>query len=314
MIDQRLLAVQSESPSHPLRSIPLDARRLSYFLAIVEAGSVTKAAAELHVAQPSLSQALRSLERELGAELFHRIGRGLQLSDAGRALVGPARQALLALEQARDAVHEVADLHVGTLDVAALPTLAVDPLARLLGEFRQQLPRITVSVSSPENAAEASALVREGECEIGLAHLPVPDDGLLTTQLSTQQLLLVLPPDTPLPDGGSMSLSLLAGFPLVLSPPATSTRVLLEQALEAAGVTPRVAIETESREAIVPLVLEGAGAALLPAPLAHEAERRGALVRSARPRIAREIGLIRRPGPLSPAAGAFVELALARAR
>jgi DNA-binding transcriptional LysR family regulator len=286
----------------------LDSRRLSYFLAIVQAGSVTKAAAELRVAQPSLSQALRALEHELGTELFDRVGRGLRLTDAGRALVGPGRQALLALEQARDAVHKVSELETGTLALAALPTLAVDPLASLLGKFTSELRGISVSVRSPENAAEASALVREGECEIALAHLPAPDDGLLTTELSTQQLLLVLPPNTPLPDGSSLSLTQLADVPLVLSPRATSTRVLLEQALEAAGVTPRIAIETESREAIVPLVLAGAGAALLPAPLAREAERRGAVVRSARPRIARQIGLIRRPGPLSPAARAFVEL------
>jgi DNA-binding transcriptional LysR family regulator len=289
----------------------LDARRLSYFLAIVQAGSATKAAAELRVAQPSLSQALRALERELGTELFDRVGRGLRLTDAGRALVGPGRQALLALEQARDAVRQVSQLETGTLALAALPTLAVDPLAALLGRFTRELPGISVSVRSPENAAEASALVREGECEIALAHLPAPDDGLLTTGLSTQQLLLVLPPNTPLADGSSLSLTQLADVPLVLSPRATSTRVLLEGALEEAGVTPRVAIETESREAIVPLVLAGAGTALLPAPLAREAERRGALVRSARPRIARQIGLIRRPGPLSPAARAFVELALA---
>ena len=74
----------------------------------------------------------------------------------------------------------------------------------------------------------------------------------------------------------------LATTPLVVSPPGTSTRILLEQALTAVGVTPQIAVETAAREAIVPLVLAGAGAALLPAPLAREAQRRGATVRSAR--------------------------------
>jgi DNA-binding transcriptional LysR family regulator len=75
----------------------MDDRRLRYFLTVVEEGSVTSAARRLHVAQPSLSQALRALESELGAELFHRVGRGLRLSAAGEALIGPARQALRAI-------------------------------------------------------------------------------------------------------------------------------------------------------------------------------------------------------------------------
>ena len=72
----------------------MDQRRLEYFLAVVEEGGVTRAAGRLHVAQPSLSQALKTLEAELGLELFHRVGRRLRLSAAGEAFVGPARQVL----------------------------------------------------------------------------------------------------------------------------------------------------------------------------------------------------------------------------
>jgi LysR family transcriptional regulator, carnitine catabolism transcriptional activator len=86
--------------------------------------------------------------------------------------------------------------------------------------------------------------------------------------------------------------------------------MLLEQALAAVGVTPQIAVQTAAREAIVPLVLSGAGAALLPASLAEEARRRGATVRSARPRITRTVGLIHRQGPLSPAAAALLAIAV----
>jgi DNA-binding transcriptional LysR family regulator len=82
----------------------------------------------------------------------------------------------------------------------------------------------------------------------------------------------------------------------------------LEQALGAVGVTPQIAVETAAREAIVPLVLSGAGAALLPAPLAREAARRGAVVRPARPAITRQVGLIHREGVLSAAARAFLAI------
>jgi len=103
----------------------------------------------------------------------------------------------------------------------------------------------------------------------------------------------------------------LARTPLVVSPPGTSTRILLEQALSAVGVAPNIAVQTGAREAIVPLVLAGAGAALLPAPLAREARRRGAVVRTARPKITRTVGLIHRSSRLSPAAAAFLALAIA---
>jgi DNA-binding transcriptional LysR family regulator len=310
----------------------MDEKRLRYFLAVVEDESVTRAATRLHVAQPSLSQTLRALEGELGVELFHRVGRGLQLSAAGHALVGPAREVLSAIDAARDAVGEVA--LAGTLEIAALATLAVDPLAALIGRFRREYPGVTVRVQEPPSTAGVGAMVREGACELGLARLPLPRDDLHARELGSQELLFVLPPDTSLPgegastatpspahrrrrdgsvvllsDESALAAATLRDIPLVVSPPGTSTRMLLEQALEAVGVTPRIAVQTDAREAIVPLVLAGAGAALLPAPLAHEAGRRGAVVRAARPRIVRRIGLVHRNRRPSPAARAFLALA-----
>jgi LysR family carnitine catabolism transcriptional activator len=310
----------------------MNERRLRSFLAVVEEGGVTRAASRLHLAQPSLSQSLRALERELGIELFHRVGRGLRLTAAGEALIGPARQALRMLDAARAAVGEVAELTAGTLQIAALATLAVDPLSALIGRFRREHPGIVVRVREPDGAAAVSALVRTGECELGLAHLPLPREDLRTVELGDQELLFVLPPaGEPVgrgqgaagdpagrarrgarsPTPGALAPAALREVPLVVSPPGTSTRLLLEQALQAVDVIPRIAVETDAREAIIPLVLAGAGAALLPAPLALEAGRRGAVVRAARPRIVRRIGLVQRDGPLSPAARAFSALAAA---
>jgi LysR family carnitine catabolism transcriptional activator len=298
----------------------MDVRRLEYFLAIVDEGGMTKAARMLHIAQPSLSQSLGALERELGVALFDRAGRGMRLSAAGQALVGPARQALRSIQAAREAVVEVSELLAGTLEIAALPTLAVDPLADLVGRFRTDHPGVVVRVREAESAAGTSTLVRDGRCELGLAHLPLPQEGLRTVELGVQELLFVLAPSIEIAGemragvvaGGSpraISPVALARVPLIVTPPGTSTRILLDQAMEAAGVVPNVAVETDAREAIVPLVLAGAGGALLPAPLALEAQRRGALMWAAKPRIARRIGLIRRRGSLSPAARVFARLA-----
>ena len=103
-------------------------------------GGVTRAAGRLHVAQPSLSQALRALESELGVELFHRVGRGLRLSPAGEALLGPARQILRSIEEARGAMAGVRELETGTIEIAALATLAVDPMATLSVLPRTSIP------------------------------------------------------------------------------------------------------------------------------------------------------------------------------
>jgi LysR family transcriptional regulator, carnitine catabolism transcriptional activator len=287
----------------------MDERRLRYFLAVVEDGSVTGAAARLHVAQPSLSQALRAFETELGARLFHRVGRGLRLTAAGEALVGPARQVLRAVDEAREAVQGVSELRAGELEIAALSTLAVEPMAGLVGRFRAAHPGVRVRVLEPDTAAALEALVREGACELGATHLFLAPGGLMAVSLGEQELVFVLPPG---PEGtatGPLGPGELARTPLVVSPPGTSTRILLEQALEAIGVTPRIAVETAAREALVPLVLAGAGAALLPVSLAEEARRRGAVVRPASPRVTRPIGLVHRDAPLSAAARAFLELA-----
>jgi LysR family transcriptional regulator, carnitine catabolism transcriptional activator len=287
----------------------MDERRLRYFLTIVDEGSVTRAAARLHVAQPSLSQALRALENELGVELFHRVGRGLRLSAAGEALIGPGRQTLRAMDEARAAISGVLDLEAGTLEIAALATLAVDPLAPLVGRFRALHPGVEVRMVEAETTDGIHALVRDGRCELGAAQLSSPTPGLGMLSLGDQELLFVMPPQWGDAPARSLSPREMARTPLVVAPPGTSTRMLLEQALAGVGVAPQIAVETAAREAIIPLVLAGAGAALLPAPIAREAERRGAVIRAARPLISRPIGLIHRHGALSAAARTFMALA-----
>ena len=291
----------------------MDERRLRYFLTVVDEGGVTRAAERLHLAQPSLSQALRALEDELGAELFHRVGRGMRLSAAGEALVGPARQILRAADEARSAVGGVLELRTGTLEIAALATLAVDPMATLIGGFRERHPGVEVRVLEPESADGVRALVSDGACELGAAHLPIPGERLTAHPLGEQELLFVFPPQSAPESERALGARELARTPLVVSPPGTSTRILLEQALAAVGVMPQIAVQTAAREAIVPLVLAGAGAALLPARLAEEAQRRGAIARRARPVITRKVGLIHRPAPLSPAAREFLDLAVTTA-
>src|SRR3954470_19972801 len=150
----------------------MDLRQLEYVVAVVDHEGFTRAADALSVAQPSLSQGVRTLEKELGVELFHRLGRHVALTAAGEALLVPARRMLRDAEVARAAVAEVRGLVAGQLDLAALPTLAADPLAPLVGAFRSAHPGITVFVTEPEEGSAVSDLVRSGRVEVGFTDLP----------------------------------------------------------------------------------------------------------------------------------------------
>jgi LysR family transcriptional regulator, carnitine catabolism transcriptional activator len=286
----------------------VDARQLAAFLAVVEHGSVTHAAPAVHVSQPALSQTIRALEAELGTPLFHRVGRRLVLTAAGEALLAPARQVVRDLDMARRAVAAVGGIEGGTLDLVVLATLAVDPAAPLLGAFRRAHPDVAVRLIEPESTEDGLRRVRDGRAELALTDAE-REPGVVLHELDRQRHLLVLPPGQG-PRRRRVRAGDLVGLPFITTPPGTSSRRLLEQAH--AGTAPTVAVEAGPREAILPLVLAGAGVALLPASLAAEAAARGAEVRDVDPPVVRTVTLGHRDAALSPAAAAFVALATGR--
>ena len=286
----------------------MDARQLSAFLAVVEHGTVTRAAPAVHVSQPALSQTIRALEVELGTPLFDRIGRRLVLTAAGRALTGPARQVVRDLEMARRAVADVAGLTGGTLDAVVLPTMAVDPAAPLLGRFRRDHPAVQVRLLAADFTEDALAQVADGRAEVALTDAESAP-GLALHVLGEQAYQAVFPAGTAPGRRRTIPLAALAGIPFLTTPPGTSTRRLLDRAHTDAGLVPVIAVEAGPREAIVPLLVAGAGAALLPATLAAEAAALGADVRDLDPPVTRAVSLATRDATLSPAADAFVALA-----
>jgi DNA-binding transcriptional LysR family regulator len=284
----------------------MDSRRLGYFVAVVDHGGFTPAAKAVFVSQPALSLAVKELEAELGVPLFTRIGRRVALTAAGTALLGPARQILRDLETGRAAVAAVAGLAAGSLSLASLPTLAADPMARLVGEFRRHYPSVRVDLAAPEDSQDLLDLVETGQCELGLTDARDVPTTLQAFALGPQTLVFIHPPGTP-PRGPAHTD--LGQIPFVATPERTSTRQLLDERLAAEGIRPRLAVVTAQREAILPLVLAGAGAALVPDVVARLAETLGAVVvRPERPMV-RQLALVHRSGPLSPAAVRFCELA-----
>src|SRR5215470_9527939 len=146
----------------------MEIRQVDYVLAVIDQGSFTGGAESLDIAQPSLSEGVRRLETELGTRLFDRIGRRVVLTDAGRAFEGPARRMVRERALALEAVDSVRALDTGTLDVVSLPTLAVDPLAPLVGRFRLAHPGIVVRIAEPEQTASVEERVADGRSELGL--------------------------------------------------------------------------------------------------------------------------------------------------
>jgi DNA-binding transcriptional LysR family regulator len=316
--------------------------QVGHFLAIVDAGSFTRAAAAIPMAQPSLSLSIRNLERSLGTPLFDRSGGRVRLTAAGEAFLGPARQLQRDTALARAAVRAVAELEGGALDLVALPGLAIDPLAPLLGRFHSAHPGVAVRVLAAEDPAELVRLVRDGRAELGVTDLGVGDDpepaagdrfttrfvdhDLDVVALGGQDLLVAVPARGSAAsvwagpggagDGGPdrvprrLTRGELADLAWVVTPPGTSSRAALERAV---GGVPRIAVEVAQRDALPALVAAGAGAALLPrATLGPRAW--GCHLLEVDPPIRRSLGLVRRPGPASPAATALVELAAPRRR
>ncbi len=284
-------------------------RQLEYLVAVADHGTFTRGARSLHVSQPSLSHGVRALEAELGIDLFARLGRTVEMTAAGRQVIDAARQVLRDVADLTAAA-AVTTLTVGTLDLVALPTLAVDPLATLIGRFRTDHPGIVVRVHEPEDAADVERSVRTGRAELGLTDITIGGVGLTRIELFRQEIVAVSPPGSGI-DGGTLTARALARLPLIVTPVGTSTRRLLDRTLARDGLEPNIAVEINHREAIIPLVLAGAGSALLPIRLADDAARRGATIRPLRPALTRRVGLLHRTTRLSLAAQTMAELAIA---
>jgi len=283
----------------------MELRQVRYFLAVVDHGGMTRAAGALYVAQPTLSQAIGELERDLGTALFHRSGRGLVLTAAGETFVPSARRLLEDVDHARGAVRRVEELRAGRLTIAAPPMLGAAPLAHIAGEFRRRHPGPVLHVAAPGSSDAVAAAVRDGDCELGLVELPIASGGSLrVVELGELDIVLAVPVDLApsLPD--PVPVAALAEVPLIGPAASASARA----ALRAAGVPAAVTVEYASRRTVWRLVEYGAGAALVPRPRAPWAPV-GVVLRRVSPEIRQPIGMVTRRAALSRAAAAFLDTA-----
>lgn len=285
----------------------MDVRQLQYFLAVVDEGGVHAAAEKLFVAQPSVSQSLRALQRTLGAELFTRTGRRLQLTAAGEALVAPARQVLHWMELSRAHVEAVNGLRTGRLVVATMPSQAVDPLPTLIDRFVRKYPMVQISIRSAGTPQTVMALVRSGGVELGvMAVTETPDaEDLIVHPLAQQGFIVISSREANLPARGPLTYDQLEGQRLIIGQPGTGMRRVADQVIAANRSTVAV-VETEHREAILPMVLAGTGIAIIAEPWRALAREAGLVVHDLVTDERLEASVVHRDVDLSPAARAFL--------
>lgn len=288
----------------------MDVRQLQYFLAVVDEGGVHAAAEKLFVAQPSVSQALRSLQRDLDAELFTRTGRRLQLTAAGQALIAPARQVLHWMELTRAHVEAVNGLRTGRLLIATMPSQAVDPLPAVIDRFVRRYPMVQTSIRAAGTPQTVMSLVRSGGVELGIMAVTATPEAqdLVVHPLTRQGFIVVSSREANLPARGPLTYDQLEGHRLVIGQPGTGMRRVADQVIAANRSTIAV-VETEHREAILPMVLGGTGIAIMAEAWRALAREAGLVVHDLVTDERLEASIVHRDVDLSPAARAFLLVA-----
>jgi DNA-binding transcriptional LysR family regulator len=238
----------------------MELRQLEYFVAVAEECHFTRAAKRLHVAQSGLSSAIRSLERELGASLFIRSTRQVDLTPAGRALLVEARRALCATDAARDAVAAVQGLMRGSLAVGSLQCLHVIHLPAVLAKFHTAHPGVEITLRQG-GSAELSEQVRTGKLDVAFVSTPgKPADDVRVRPLAGEPLVLACAPDHPLAGRSEVDLAEVAGEGFVDFLPDWGSR----DAVDAVLRERRIRFEVNDVHSLLDLVAFGLGVALVP--------------------------------------------------
>jgi DNA-binding transcriptional LysR family regulator len=235
--------------------------QLTSFLAVIRGGSVTAAADELVVTQPSVSSALSALARELGCELFERSGRGIRLTEAGTAFAPYAADMIGLLGNARQAVLEAADMAARRLRIGAVTTAAESLVPPLMRAFADQHPDIelTLHVGNREDVLDR---VRTHLVDVAISGQPPADDRLVAHPLVDNEIACITSSDDPVANGRRVKASELAARSWLLREPGSGTRTLNEQFLANRGLSP-MTLTLGSNGAIKQAARAGLGVSLL---------------------------------------------------
>ncbi len=235
--------------------------QLTAFLATVRGGSVTAAADELVVTQPSVSSAIAALGRELGCELFERAGRGIRLTEAGSAFRPFAADVVGLLEEGRQAAREAAALTARRLRIAAVTTAAESFVPPLMREFALRHPDIELALDVG-NREYVFERVTSHLADVAISGKPPADERLVAEPLLENRIVCITSADDPAAAAGPVPASALADRAWLLREPGSGTRALGEQFLQERGLIPKT-LTLGSNGAIKQAARAGLGVSLL---------------------------------------------------
>ncbi|WP_328375989.1 LysR family transcriptional regulator [Streptomyces sp. NBC_01020] len=285
----------------------MELRQLEYFLAVVDQGGLGRAAEHLYLSQPSLSSAIRSLERELKVTLFHRTGRRLVPTSAGLELVPPARRVLEDLVVVEDTMRRAREVQGGELTVVCTPDMSGEAVASWAGSFTRSHPAVRLVIREVGSQQEMAAAVAEGQAELGFSLASKLRSDLTFVELGVQRLLLVRPPGHRPPSGeAAVELARIGDLPLVCRQVPRHEEDAIQRALTANGVEATIGATVPSRSAQLTFVLRSGFQAFLPLRMCLTALDAGAGVLETVPAIEARFGVVHRTGGLAPAARQFM--------
>jgi DNA-binding transcriptional LysR family regulator len=258
--------------------------QLQIFIAVAEREHVTRAADALGLAPPSVSAAVASLEREFGTKLFHRVGRGIALTEGGKLLLDEAHTLVNRADAVKLAMREFTGLSRGRLDIKASQTIASHFLPSRLVDFHQAYPGVALVVSLGNSTQVVEAIIR-GNIELGFVEGPeeeFQDSRLAIEMIARDDLVMVVSVSHPWATREKLTVDDLTAGKWVLREDGSGTRAAFVRALDALGIAYgklNIAIELPSNEAVLAAVLAGAGATILSARVCADVIKGGTLKR-----------------------------------
>jgi DNA-binding transcriptional LysR family regulator len=288
----------------------MNLRQLHYLLAIADEGSFTRAAERLLVAQPSLSQQIKSLEQELGGPLLERLPTGVRLTAAGKAFLPEARAAVTHAERARRDARSALGLEAGELEIATVTSVAFGVLPPAFERWHERYPGTTITLREYTHRRALDDAVRLGVGDIAVGRRP-PDWHGPVVELGWEEFVAVLPASDSLAKSKRpLPLEKLAERDWVLFGPEHGLSELILETCARAGFTPRRTVETGQVAAAGHLVAAGLGVTIIPSNVVSPGLN--ATIRSLKPPLARQLVAFTRQD-WSPLAAAFLEVLQAQA-
>ncbi|WP_199615162.1 LysR family transcriptional regulator [Paenibacillus alkalitolerans] len=233
--------------------------QLHYFRTVARLEHMTKAAQELHIAQPALSKTIARLEEDLGVPLFDREGRRIRLNAFGRAFLAKAETALMALEEGRREIADLAGMERGRIYLA---TSILTPLSEPLGKFLSQHPKINFRITQA-SIDEMTQQLEAGEIDFCFTALPIERPDIREIPLLSEEVFLAVPPGHRFAGRSSIRLSEAADEPFVGYKEGYLFRKMNDEFCRKAGITPNVVCEVDEPAAIGKLVGAGLGVAFV---------------------------------------------------